>query len=364
MSWRNRSRTFLYQAVPAAALLLGGVWLVALFTENLQKGAGFGVLWRPSNFNFGETLIPTGPSDTYGRSLLTAFTNTLWVSLNACILATVLGIAVAIASRSRLVLLRRIVSTYVEVFRNTPLLLQLLLWYTLVQGLPPVRDAFAIGEVFISQRGIALPRIDLSLPGLVLVGMTLVMWMAISRLPSVRSLHLIRLLLGSAALVIIAGAVLTGASVQNPELTGFNFRGGWRLSPEFLAMLVGITLYSAAFISEIVRSGIDAVSKGQWEASAALGLGRLHCMRLVILPQATRVAIPPLVSEYAGIVKNSSLAVALGYPDLVWASNTAISQTGQAVEIILVVMVLYLSVSTLISLGLNLFNRRMMTRYG
>lgn len=363
MSWRVRSRSFLYQAVFALVLLLCGGVLAGLIYDNLQSGGGFGVLWRPANFNFGESLLPTGPGDTYGRALLIAFVNTLWVSFNASILATLLGIVVAVAGRSRFVLLRQVASVYVEVFRNTPLLLQLLLWYTVLQALPPVRHAFEFGSVFVSQRGIAFPAIAMDELSLGILAATVVLWIVARRIPALSANMTVRRVVDLLAAAGIIGVLFTRASISSPELTGFNFRGGWRISPEFLAMLIGITLYAAAFISEIVRSGIEAVPKGQWEASSALGLGRLRCMRLVILPQATRVAIPPLVSEYAGIVKNSSLAVAIGYPDLIWASNTAITQTGQAVQIIAVIMVLYLSVSAAISFGLNIFNRRMMTRY-
>ncbi|AGT10657.1 L-amino acid ABC transporter permease (plasmid) [Paracoccus aminophilus JCM 7686] len=360
---RGRSRSFLYQGVFALVLLLCGGALARLIYDNLHSGGGFGVLARPANFNFGESVLPTGPGDSYGRALLIAFANTLWVSFNACILATLLGIGVAVAGRSRLVLLRRVTAAYIEAFRNTPLLLQLLLWYTVLQALPPVRQAFEFGSVFISQRGIALPALSIDRLGLGLLAATVVLWIIARRIPALCAHVTQRRGVDLLAVASIVAVVLTRATITSPELSGFNFRGGWRISPEFLAMVIGITLYAAAFISEIVRSGIEAVPKGQWEASFALGLGRLRAMRLVILPQATRVAIPPLVSEYAGIVKNSSLAVAIGYPDLIWASNTAITQTGQPIQIIAVVMALYLSVSAMISLGLNLFNRRITKRY-
>ncbi|WP_136617930.1 MULTISPECIES: amino acid ABC transporter permease [Mesorhizobium] len=364
MNLSGRFRSLLYQALFAVALLIAMLVLAAPIIDNVrQGGAGFDVLWRPANFNFGESLIPTGPSDTYGKALLVAFANTLWVSFIACILATVLGVSIAIAGYSRLVILRRVVSVYVEVFRNTPLLLQLLLWYSVLQSLPSLRQAIQIGDVFISQRGIALPSLSVSPQSQIVISAGALALVLVSWLPALTRKPGPRKALWMIALAVIVGAFLLGLSAEAPQLEGFNFRGGWRISPEFLAMVIGITLYSAAFISEIVRSGIDAVPKGQWEASYALGLGRLRCMHLVVLPQATRVSIPPLVSEYAGIVKNSSLAVAIGYPDLIWASSTAITQTGQAVQIVVIVMGLYLTVSTSISIVLNVLNRRMMRRY-
>lgn len=354
MSFLRRSRPFLYQAVFATALAALLWWVTR---------GGFGVLLRPAHFNFGESLIPTGPNDNYGQALLTAFVNTLWVSANACILATLLGILIAVAGRSQLVLLRRLVAIYIEVFRNTPLLLQLLLWYTVVQSLPPVMKAIHFGSVFISQRGVALPGLAIDIAHFSLLAIVVVSWALAVRVSRASRRNGIRQAIHLLGIVLSAAIAADGIAIEWPALSGFNFQGGWHISPEFLAMLVGLTLYSAAFISEVVRSGIDAVPKGQWEASSALGLGRLNCLRLVILPQATRVAIPPMVSEYAGIIKNSSLAVAIGYPDLIWASNTTITQTGQAVEIIIVVMAFYLSVSALISVGMNVFNQRMMRRY-
>lgn len=357
----------LYQI--AFALLMGaGLWmLVDTARQNIARkniASGFDFLGRPASFNFGESLIAISPSDGYGWALFTGFVNSLWVSILACILSTVLGVTLAGASQTKSFALRGFVKVYVEIFRNTPLLLQLLVWYALLQTLPPVIRAIQLGDfVFVSQRGLALPALDLGVGSAAILLVATLVWVAARAMPLSRHWTGLRRWVDYAAALSIAIATLTGLSVELPKLSGLNFRGGWHLSPEFLALLIGLTLYSAAFISEIVRGGIEAVPKGQWEAAASLGLGRLLSFVLVVLPQVARVAIPPLVSEYGGIVKNSSLAVAIGYPDLFWATNTTITQTGRAIEGVVLMTVAYLAVSLSISGFLSVFNKRARGRY-
>src|SRR5690606_22692970 len=257
-------------------------------------------------------------------------------------------------------LVARLAGGYVEVVRNTPLLLHLFFWYAVItQNMPHPRQAHnPLPGVFVSNRGITLPKLegvglDGMLAGLALAVVLLIVgqfWrerLAVCRF-FCRPWGALALLVGSAAL----GWWVSGAPIhwEIPQLAGFNFRGGLTLSPEFAALLGGLIIYSTAFIAEVVRSGIQAVSRGQWEAAASLGLPRQLVLRLVVLPQALRVIVPPMASQYLNITKNSSLAVAIGYPDLVSVVNTTLNQTGQAIEGILIIMAAYLTVSLTISI--------------
>ena len=270
--------------------------------------SGFAFLARQAGFEIGEhSLVSYSASDSYLRALGAGLANTFRVALIGIVLATVLGTAIGVARFSSNLLLRGGASAYVEFFRNVPLLVQLFFWYTLIgEGLPPPREALEpLPGVFLSNRGIFFP-----LPG------------------------------------------------SAPVLETFNFSGGAGLSPEFATLLIGLSIYSAAFIAEIVRAGILAVPRGQFEAAYALGLERAATMRRVVLPQALRVIVPPLTSQYLNIIKNSSLAVAIGYPDLVSVANTVINQSGQAIEGVAIIMAVYLTISLAISGLMNWYNAR------
>ena len=326
---------------------------------------GFGFLWRPARFQIGETLIAFSPTDTYARALLVALLNTLQVGIIGCILASVVGILVGIARLSTNPLLLRLSGLYVEVFRNTPVLLQLFFWYALMQALPPVRQSISIlGAFFISQRGVQMPALSFTDPFFLTIGFLVLaglgLWMWLRRPGTEPGYGLLAALVGFPVLlwIIAWGAGLVALSLDTPELAGFGFRGGVNLSPEFLALLIGLVIYTAAFIAEIVRGGIEAIPSAQKEASVSLGFTGGQTLRLVILPQSLRIIVPPLVSEYLSLVKNSSLAVAIGYPDIVWAANTVMNQTGQAIEGVLILTGVYLTLSLTTSFVLNTMNAR------
>jgi general L-amino acid transport system permease protein len=360
----------------AVILLIGWTAASNMFANMQARGLVFGwdYLQRQSNFAIGESLIAYGPTNTYGRALLVGFLNTLRVALVGIVLCTVLGIALGVMRLSANPLLARLTAGYVEVVRNTPLLLQLFFWYAIINSLPGPRQAVTIlPGTYLSNRGFKVPWFEYS------AGAMQVFWALVAGL--VATLVVARLLkrrqeatgrrlaLWPFALALIAGLPLAVSAllgfplrVTVPELQGFNFRGGVALSPEFAALLIGLTLYTAAFIAEIVRGGIQSVSSGQWEASRALGLPAPRIMRLVILPQALRVIIPPLTSQFLNLTKNSSLAVAIGYPDLVHVSNTAMNQTGRAVEAILIFAAVYLTLSLATSAFMNWYNARVALR--
>jgi len=352
-------------------LALGVGFLVSNTLYNLGSrniATGFGFLHDEAGFAIGESPIAYSPGDTYGRAIMVGLLNTLRVSVLAILIATVLGTLMGVARLSKNWLVARLAGGYVEVVRNTPLLLHLFFWYAVItQNMPHPRQAHnPLPGVFVSNRGITLPKLegvglDGMLAGLALAVVLLIVgqfWrerLAVCRF-FCRPWGALALLVGSAAL----GWWVSGAPIhwEIPQLAGFNFRGGLTLSPEFAALLGGLIIYSTAFIAEVVRSGIQAVSRGQWEAAASLGLPRQLVLRLVVLPQALRVIVPPMASQYLNITKNSSLAVAIGYPDLVSVVNTTLNQTGQAIEGILIIMAAYLTVSLTISIFMNWYNRR------
>jgi general L-amino acid transport system permease protein len=367
------------------ALQLGlGVFLIAVvwaaFTNmsaNMTaRGLVFGwdYLSRTANFAIGESLIPFAPTDNYGRALIVGLLNTIRIAVVGIILTTILGVALGVARLSANPLLARIVSAYVEIVRNTPLLLQLFLWYAIINSLPGPRQAVQFGPgMFLSNRGMKVPWVDWSpalWPAISAFALGIIATMALSRrfarqradtgdAPALWPFAL-GLIIGLPFLALAAQGF--PATFTVPELQGFNFSGGIELSPEFAALLLGLVLYTAAFVAEIVRGGIQSVYKGQWEAARSLGLPAGKLMRLVILPQALRVIIPPLTSQFLNLTKNSSLAVAIGYPDLVHISNTTMNQTGRAVEAILVFAAIYLTLSLLTSAFMNWYNTRVAIR--
>lgn len=372
----SRGRRLRVRGVALQLLLLAFlVWLGWSIVENAQANMaarglqfGFGFLERSAGIPIGEALIAYDPSNTYARALWVGILNTLRVAIIGCILCTILGVLLGIARLSTNPLLRGVVGAYIEVIRNTPLVLQLVFWHAVVLQLPPVRQALnPLPGVFLSQRGMKLPGLIADQTFWIVLGVLatgIAGWGWLIRRERARQVAT-----GERRSTLLAGLVLVvampaltayplgGLTVDWPELRGFNFQGGLTLSPEFVALLVGLVVYTSAFVAEIVRAGIQSVHKGQWEAARALGLAPGRIMRLVILPQALRLIIPPQTSQYLNLTKNSSLAVVIGYPDLVSISNTTINQTGQAIEVITLFMTVYLLISLLTSAGMNLYNR-------
>jgi len=374
LSWNDPgTRSLIYQV-----LILGivgfGVWfLVSNTLHNLAVrniSTGFGFLNREAGFAIGESVIGYSPADTYGRAIWVGILNTLRVSIIGIIVATLLGTLLGVARLSKNWLVSRVAGAYVEVMRNIPLLLQLFFWYAIItEIMPGPRQALnPMPGVFISNRGLKLPTLqgdglDWILGGLAVAIVAIVLlghWGKKRQEATGRIFPLGRWAAGLIIVFPVAGWLLGGAplALELPELKGFNFTGGLTLTPEFAALLAGLIIYTSAFVAEVVRSGIQAVSQGQWEAAAAIGLPRSRVLRLVILPQALRVIVPPMTSQYLNLTKNSSLAVAIGYPDIVSVVNTTLNQTGQAIEGILIIMAAYLTVSLSISVFMNWYNKR------
>jgi general L-amino acid transport system permease protein len=337
---------------------------------------GFGFLDKPAGFRIGEAAIAYAPSDSYALALLVGLVNTLKVALLGCALATGAGLFLGIARLSSNPLIARLSLVYVEVIRNTPVLLQLVLWHALILRLPPVRQALEpVFGIYLSQRGLQLPVVGFAEGGwAVTAALALGLALAIA---NARRARRRRARSGDAApawptgLALLIGlpfsaAVASGASLtlSLPRLVGFNFVGGAALTPEYAALLFGLSAYSAAFIGEIVRSGIQSVSAGQWEAARSLGLRRGQTLRLIVLPQALRVMTPPLANQYLNLTKNSSLAVVIGYPEFASIANTVLNQTGHAIEVLLIFMSVYLALSLATALAMNLFNARVALKGG
>ncbi len=369
---RGPARGYLIQAALLVALVATGMWLWSNAEANMAARGlrfGFGFLDRSAGIPIGESLIPYTPADSYRQALTVGLLNTLRVAIIGCILATVLGVALGLARLSTNPMLRALTGGYIEVIRNTPLVLQLVFWHAVMLQMPSVRQALnPLPGVFLSQRGLKIPALmaDPALYAfLVALAAGAIGWWVLLRRERARQVETgerrptilpgLAMLLGFPALSIAAGFV---PRVEWPEMAGFNFEGGLALSPEFFALLVGLVVYTAAFVAEIVRSGIQSVHRGQWEAARALGLPGGRIMRLVILPQALRVIIPPMTSQYLNLTKNSSLAVVIGYPDLVSVANTSINQTGQAIEVITIFMTIYLAMSLVTSALMNWYNAR------
>lgn len=337
---------------------------------------GFGFVRHTANFAIGETVIPYAPADTYGWALLAGLANTIQVAVIGCLLTTVMGTVLGVMRSSPNPLLSRLVGIYVEVGRNIPLLLQLFFWYSLCTRLSGPRQALSpLPGIFLSNRGLRLPSL-LANDGLALAAVGLAMAVGVILVlvrhaghrqsvsgtrPKVMGWCLSALILLP---LLLSWFAHDRPTVDWPRLQGFNFVGGSELSPEFVALLTGLTFYTTAFATEIIRGGIAGVSTGQSEAARALGLSKGRILRLVVLPQALRGIIPPLTSQYINLTKNSSLAVAIGFPDLFSISNTVINQTGQALEVILIFVLCYLSMNLSISLAMNRLNGVVAKRMG
>jgi general L-amino acid transport system permease protein len=373
--YNPKVRSALYQL----ALVLALAWLGYQFALNASANlgarniaSGLGFFHNTAGFGINLTLIPYEETDSYGRAFVVGLLNTLLVSGAGIVLATLLGFAIGIGRLSPNWLVARIAGGYVEVIRNLPLLFQILFWYLAVLAtLPGPRQSLSVfGAIFINNRGFVVPALRLAegfgyvgaALGLgVLAAIALGLW---ARRLRERTGRKISILWKSAALVVGLPLVTFFAAglpidVELPRIAGFNFVGGTRIIPEFLALLVALTTYTASFIAEIVRAGILAVPRGQTEAGLALGLRRGQLLRLILVPQALKVIVPPLTNQYLNLTKNSSLAVAIGYPDLFAVfAGTTLNQTGQAIEIIAITMAVYLALSLATSVLMNWYNSR------
>ncbi|WP_353213204.1 amino acid ABC transporter permease [Rhodovarius sp.] len=374
LSWGDeRVRGIVYQILVVGIVGSIAYWLFSNTMHNLEVrriATGWGFLEREAGLPIAEFLIPYDPTDTYLRALQVGVLNTLKVAVIGIVLATILGTILGVLKLSKNWLVSRVVGAYIEIVRDLPLLLQLLFWYALLQGLPGPRQAIhpATG-VFLSNRGLKLPFFEWEGPHnwallLMLIGAVGTYFyrraarakqMADGQPRAIWPAATVMMLVVPLGAWYAMGAPFTP---DIPALRGFNFQGGLTVSPEFFALLLGLTLYTAGFIAEIVRAGILSVSQGQWEAAEALGLPRGRVMNLVVLPQALRVIIPPMTSQFLNITKNSSLAVAIGYQDIVSIANTTLNQTGQAIEGIAIIMVVYLTISLSISLFMNWYNSK------
>jgi len=374
-SWRSaKFRALVYQVLAVLLVVAAGWYLVHNTLANMRvRGiqSGFDFLSQPAGFAISESLFEFDSSESYARAYLVGLTNTLRVALVGIVLATILGTLIGIGRLSKNFLLRTLCGAYVESFRNVPLLLQLFIWYfILTEFLPPIDEALQpIPSVFFSKNGLQYPIPVWALghawvaAGVVLGIIGAWAWARLARRRFEATGTALPVFLPALAIVVALGLIgwLAGgapSALEIPEKTEITVVGGGAVTPEFLTVLMGLTLYTASYIAEIVRGGIQAVAFGQHEAAAALGLTRGQEVRLVLLPQALRVIIPPITSQYLNLTKNSSLAVAVGYPDLVSISTTTLNQTGRAIEAISLVMLCYLTLSLLTAAIMNWYNRR------
>ena len=369
LSWTDpRFRGLVWQVVVVGLVAGLIVWLWRNTVHNLDTrhiSTGFGFLSREAGMPIADALIAYRPSDSYLRALIVGVLNTLRVAVIGVVLATILGTLIGIARLSKNWLLAKLAAIYVGTLRDLPLLLQLLAWYVLLQGLPPGRQALhPVAGVYLSNRGLILPTIAgfrrMACAARIRDGIAAT-WVPPRARTAMRDGSRAGLAGGAVGIVAPCRAsarARRAVGINWPELRGFNFAGGTVLSPEYVALLLALTTYTAAFIAEIVRAGILSVSAGQWEAAGALGLRRGLALRLIVLPQALRVIIPPLTSQYLNLTKNSSLAVAIGYQDIVSIANTTLNQTGQAIEGIALIMAVFLAISLSISFSMNWYNAR------
>ena len=364
----------LYQVLTLAGVGLLSYYLVNNTLANLERqsiSTGFGFLDREASFEIGESLFQYSAADSYGRALAVGFINTLLVSFIGVTLTVILGTFLGIARLSSNWLVAKLSAIYIEVFQDIPILLQLFFWYAFFyEILPSPRQALnPFAGVFLCNRGLVfgVPQwhaaYKFAFIALVIAGVLVFFmrkWAAKRQASTGQIFPLVRV-----ALAILLGLPLitwwlTGAPTEMnvPELSGFNFKGGVNVSPEFTALLLGLVLYTAAFVAEVVRAGIQSVTKGQTEAAKSIGLKQGQVLNLVILPQALRVIVPPLTSQMLNLTKNSSLAVAIGYPDFVSVAGTTINQTGQAIEGVAMIMIVYLIFSLSTSAFMNWYNKR------
>jgi len=375
--WRDERILAILSQVIVVAVVAGVLYflysnLMAALRVRFTNPISFDFWTQTAGFDIKEFLIPYDRASSYGRAFWVGLLNTLIVAVLRIIFPTIFGILIGVLRLSRNFLVNRIAGAYVDFFRNIPLLLLLIFWSQAVfLKLPRVQEAVILpGSIFLSQRGVAVPWgtptaswplfLYILLAGLVAALVAGVVLRQISLHTAYKPVISLWVVLIFLVVAVVGWFILPAPlTFTAPELVGFNTRGGRVLSPEFMAILSGLVIYTAAFIAEIVRSGIQAVNKGQREAASALGLTGFQTLRLVIFPQALRVIIPPLTSQYLNLTKNSSLAIAVGYPDLfAVAGNTIRNQTGREIEVFLLVMGVYLSLSLVTSLVMNWYNRR------
>lgn len=362
---------------------IAAIALIALFFHDIISNAlnnlhdrgirtGFSFLHERAGFGIIQSLIPYTEDSTYGTTFFVGLLNTLLVSGLGIILATIIGFIVGIARLSNNWVIAKLAAVYVEILRNTPLLLQIFFWYNAVlTPLPSPRQSLNVGtSIFLNNRGLYVPRPILENGSMwigIAIFLAVILTIAIKRWSTKRQNktgQTFPVFISSLALLIMLPLLtywVSGSpiSMELPKLQGFNFVGGWTIIPELTSLLLALALYTSAFIAEIVRSGIESVDHGQTEAAQSLALSKLQTLRLVIIPQSLRVIIPPLTSEYLNLTKNSSLATAIGYPELVSVfMGTTLNQTGHAIEIIAMTMAVYLVISLSTSLFMNIYNRR------
>ena len=369
-----KKRAIFYQIAVILGVALLAYYLVSNTILNLNKqklSTGFGFLNKQSSFEIGESLVPYSAANSYGRALVVGALNTIKVSFIGIVITLLLGTVVGVARLSKNWLISKLSAIYIEVMQDIPILLQLFFWYAIFyESLPaPSQSLTPFKGLFLSNRGVAF-AVPHSHPVYYYMGLVLVLgcvavyfmrrWARKRQEETGKIFPVFRISIA----VIIGGPLLTwlafGAPLKMnmPELRGFNFEGGLMLSPEFMALLIGLVLYTSAFVAEVVRAGIQSVSKGQKEAAMAVGLRPAWVLNLVILPQALRVIVPPLTSQMLNLTKNSSLAVAIGFPDFVAVANTTINQTGQAIEGVALIMAVYLFFSLSTSAFMNGITRK------
>lgn len=376
--WHNVGfRSVLYQALVIAAVVGGAIYMIGNAQVAMEKrgiATGFGFLTEEASFAIGESLIDYDSSDSYLHAYAVAVLNTLKVSVFSVIAATVLGTLIGIARLSSNFIIGRLSSFYIEIFRNTPQLVQIIFWYTLVIRLPHPRQAWNVADLgYFSNRGLIMawpaanPVYDWMAVALIVAcggAYGVVRWADTRRRRTGRTARVLwwnaALIVGLPLLIWLAGG--TPTEIDRPRLTGFNFTGGIALSPEFLALLLGLSLYIAAFIAEIVRSGVQSVSRGQIEAARSVGLNRVDLYIKVVLPQALRVIVPPATAQFVSLTKNSSLGVAIGYPELFNVNNTITTLSGNTIECIGIMMAVYLTIAFTIAVAMNLYNRAVQIR--
>ena len=376
VSWSDpRFRNLVWQILIVGIIGVIVWYLVSNTQQNLRArriATGFEFLARTAGIPIGEHLIDYDPAvNTYGRALIIGILNTLKVAVVGVVLATIWGTLLGVARLSKNWLVSRLAAVYVEVIRDIPVLLQLLFWYGALQSLPAPRQSFRpLPGVFLSNRGVKAPTLEFDrlhwwVAAAFLVGaLGTILWSkAADRKQESTGVRPRVWPVGLGLMVVLPALVWAAVGapfvIEWPELHGFNFTGGLTISPEYGALTLGLVLYTSAYIAEIVRSGIMAVPQGQWEAAGAIGLRPGQTLRKIVLPQAMRVIIPPMTSQYLNLIKNSSLAVAIGFQDVVSIANTTLNQTGQAIEGIFYIMIVYLTISLTISLFMNWYNSRM-----
>ncbi|MGF7006011.1 amino acid ABC transporter permease [Aminobacter sp. BE322] len=368
-------RGIFFQVLVVAVLVALVWWIVGNTAENLRRAniaSGYGFLNGRAGFDVSDTLIAFDSDSTYKRALLVGLLNTVVVALAGVVTASILGFLIGIGRLANNWLIRKICTVYVELFRNIPPLLVIFFWYFgVLSVLPLPRDSIELPfGSYLNSRGFYFPKLvwgegSWLIPVAFLLGIAMSVFVArAARQRQMATGQAFPVLWTSIALIVglpLLALLVMGAplSFDFPQKSTFNLTGGLQVKPEFLSLYLALSFYTAAFIAEIVRAGIRGVSKGQSEASAALGLRSGQALRLVVVPQALRIIIPPLTSQYLNLTKNSSLAIAIGYPDLVAVGGTVLNQTGQAIEIVVIWMVVYLGLSLITSAFMNWFNAKM-----